>query len=1252
MDTASETFRSATVEPSLTMTEARRGKSRLSRVCPGFQLWILAALTIFLLSPATSFASVSASISGTVKDASGATVSGATVRAINTDTGITQTQTSNAQGYYSFQALPLGHYQILIEQPGFRGFRATGLVLDVNSALVVDAQLRLGQVKELVEVSAEALHVETATSQMGEVIENKEMTGVPLVSRSYTDLLALQPGVVSQPSGMTGAYAGSFVSVGFAVPQVSGDLNSGALSVNGQREAANGFILNGINVQEMGYSGAGAIPNLDSIEEFRILTNNFDAEYGNYSGGQINVITKSGTNQWHGSGFEFLRNTNLDAANYFDQGKRGSYHQNQFGGTFGGPIKKDKLFFFADYQGNRIIQGVPQVIRGVPTLATEQGDVSGITQSLSGKVNGASWAQTLTQELNNGQTITPGEPYYTPGCTSYAQCVFPNAQVAPGLISPISSKLLQYIQPAASGTVDPTTGTGTFSTNSGKINLSDNKFSGRLDANTRFGLISGYYYADRYNRIDPYWPGNAPLMPGFAVDGRGRTHNFSIDDTKTFSSAAVNEFRIGYFRLDTTLNHPLGGTGQTLSGLGFASGLNQQPGVFVGNPGVQGVPEIDFNNFVIGVPSRPNQLIDNIYQIIDNFSKVIGTHTVKFGGQYHYNQLEENLSNVANGNFFFGTNFSGGQSETGSDFVDFLLGAPASFVQGQSYPSYGRNFYFGLYAQDSWRVKSNLTVNYGLRYDVSAPWHEKFNEIQTLIPGEQSVVFPGSPRGWVFPGDPGVPTSLAPTRWNNFAPRVGLAYAPHAEGGFLRKLLGGSGASSIRVGYGMFYTAFEGATNWNEIGDAPFGNYTGQFASTFAAPFTNRASGSSIANLFPVPAPPKNVSASHPASGPPYDTFPEFFNAFGTVGSSPGFFHRNVLPYSENYELSFQRQLDTADLLTLSYVGTQGHHLLSSLSANPGNPALCLRFAAEGCGPGGENSVYVAPNGAYTIGTRQPFSGIALPASSGVSGTALPNGQIGVVPFANDSYFITAGGSSYNSFQANWRHTSGRLQTMLGYTFSKAIDNSSGYGEQMNPYDSRLTRGLSAFDSTHNFVVSYNYALPVDKFGGPKRLTNGWAVSGITRFSTGLPVTLVETDDQSLEGTSFGGPIILPADTPNFVGPLTISDPRKTGGFYFNPAAFAGSALGQEGNANHRFFHGPGVNNFDFAVLKRTPVSEHVNLEFRAELFNIFNHTQFLGPSGISSFNPVTHASTTGTFGQVSAAAPPRIGQLALKLSF
>lgn len=1206
----------------------------------------LLVFAFMLISCGTSMAGVTASISGTVSDPSGAIVPHCAVTATNVGTDVSTTQSANSQGYYSFPSLAPGTYTVKVQQAGFKAYTETGVVLDVNSAVVIDIKLQIGQSTEQVEVSGEALHVDTESTQMGEVITGKQMTEVPLVSRSYTDLLALQPGVVPSPSGMTGAYAGPFISAGFAAPPVSGDLNSGALSVNGMRESENGFILNGMLVQEMGFSGAGAIPNLDSIDEFRIITNNFDAEYGNYSGGQINVVTKSGTNGFHGNVFEFLRNTDFDAKNYFDLAQRGAYHQNQFGGTVGGPIVRDKIFFFGDYQGNRKIIGQTAVINGAPTAATLGGDFSGIASSIE---NTTVFSQTLANQLTSqlGYTVTSGETYYFPGCTTTAQCVLPNAQLSPTLFNPIANNLLKYILPANGPVNQQEPGLGEYVNSSESTNLHDNKFGGRIDANTGFGLLSAYYYFDRFNRIDPYWPSNTQLYPGFAVDSKGQTHNVTLGATKTFNSGSVNELRIGYFRLDTLFNQPSGGKGVTLSSLGFASGANKDPGIVPLVPSLEGVPEIDFNNFVIGVPSRPNGLIENIYQILDNYSRIIGKHTLKFGVQYHYDQLEEDLiDNVSNGNFFFGS-LNGGSSETGSDFVDFLLGMPSSYVQGQSYPSYGRNHYFGLYGQDSWRVRSNLTFNYGLRYDVSSPFAEKHGQFQTLIPGEQSVVFPGSPLGWVFPGDPGVPSTLAPTRWNNFAPRLGLAYSFGEHDGMLGKILGSPGSTSIRAAYGIFYSTFEGASDFNEIGDAPFGNYTGQGFPQFASPFINHRTGVVTPNFFPAPQPPLHFSAKNPATGFPYDNLTDFFGAFGTIGSSPAFYNGNRLPYAEEYELSIEHQLSRSDLLTVSYVGTQGHRLLSSKSANPGDPNLCLSVSQPSqvlpgtptCGPNGENGIYTRADGSLVIGTRPNFPGVVLP------------GGTPIVPFGNDSYFITAGASSYNSLQVNYRHTSKRLQSLIGYTFSRSFDDASGYGEQFNPFNPRLSRGLSAFDSTHNFVASYVYDLGLDRLGGPKRLTSGWSVNGITRFSTGLPVTIVETDDQSLLGTAFGGPIILPVDTPNLIGSVHTTDPRNTTSrFYFNPSAFGQPTLGSEGTSRRRFFHGPGINNWDFALIKNTAISERSNLQFRAEFFNIFNHTQFLNPSGIIS--GFTNGLPNAPFGEVSQAQAPRIGQLSLKLSF
>ncbi len=1190
----------------------------------------LLPLVMVCLLSGLALAGVTASISGTVKDGSGAIIAGATVSAINVGTGVVQTQHTNTQGFYSFQSLPLGNYDIQVQQSGFKLFRESGLVLDVNAALIVDAVLHVGEVKEVVQVSSEAQHVETSSTQLGEVIGGEEMTSVPLVSRSYTDLLALQPGVVSTSSGLSGALAGPFNSTGVVMPLVSGDLNAGGLSVNGMREANNGFLLNGATVQEPGFGGTAVIPNLDSIAEFRILTNNFDAEYGNYSGGQINVITKSGTNGFHGDVFEFLRNTDFDAANYFDQGNRGAYHQNQYGGTLGGPIKRDKIFFFADYQGNRVVQGVSQGQVAVPSAAEHTGDFSDRASQLTGTVVGTAWAQTLQQEL--GYPVSAGENYYSAGCTSSAQCVFPNAQIPQSAFSAPAKNILPFIPVPNSGAF--------FSTSSQSLRLNDYKTSGRLDGNTQFGMLSAYYFFDNYNLTNPY---PTASVPGFAAAGTGRTQDINLGDTKTLGNTSVNEARFEYVRNNILVNQPSNGGAVSMSSLGFTTGANTL-GIDVLNPAIQGVPELDFQTFTVGVPSRPNRYIENTFQWLDNFSKVIGTHTLRFGGAYHYNQMDQQLSNVVNGNFVFNT-----ATETGIDFADFIIGAPAQYVQGVALPGNGRSHYIGVYGQDSWRVRSNFTVNYGLRWDVSTPWSEQHNELETLVPGKQSATFPGSPRGWVFAGDPGIPSTLAPTRYNNFAPRLGFAYSPSSSDGFLGKLFGGPGKSSIRAGYGLFFNSFEGATSFNQIGAAPFGFFYVGNNPSFTTPFINRPTGVSQLQRFPVAFPPQNASPSNPDDSVNW-------SVLLPIVSSPGIDIHNRLPYAEDYELSIQREFSKDTLLTLSYVGTQAHRLLSDLESNPGSQSLCLFLLNPSLSPGGVNP-HLAPNspgcgpGGEDPGVGSPItlaSGVTAPGYPGVgtfattrllAGFNAPNSD----SFQSNGYFTTIGNSNYNSLQVNLRHTSKRLQTLVGYTYSKSMDDASGYGEQINPLNHAASRALSAFDETHNFVASYNYSLPLDLLKGPKRLTNGWQMSGITRFTTGLPVVIYESDDRSLLGTAFTGPIILDVDTPNYTpGSLNFKNPRS-GQPFFNTSLFSLETLGQLGDSSRRFFHGPGVNNFDMALVKDTQLTERMNLEFRAEFFNIFNHAQFQNVQGnINASN----------FGLAQSAAAPRIGQLALKLLF
>ena len=380
---------------------------------------LLLAFALVSFYAATVWAGVGGSISGTLTDQSGAIVPRATVSVTSMDTGIRQTVATDDKGFYSFPALPVGHYELEIASAVFRPYRRTGILINANSALTFDVVLELGARTDVVTVIDNQLHVETTSTQMGEVIDGAQMTAVPLNGRSFTDLLALQPGVAP----VTSITSETVQDVGASVLSPSGDLNPGTISINGQREFANSFIVDGSDVEEDVNMGAAIIPNLDSIAEFRILTNNFDAEYGEFSGGQINVITKSGTNSFHGNVFEFVRNTDLDARNFFSPA-RGAFDQNQFGGTIGGPIRKNKIFFFGDYQGTRTTQGVDTGQIPVPSAQDRTGNLldqagSFVTTDAQGNlvpttVSGPNLATILSDRLHYG--VSPGEPYYTPGC--------------------------------------------------------------------------------------------------------------------------------------------------------------------------------------------------------------------------------------------------------------------------------------------------------------------------------------------------------------------------------------------------------------------------------------------------------------------------------------------------------------------------------------------------------------------------------------------------------------------------------------------------------------------------------------------------------------------------------------------------------------------------------------------------------------------------------------------------------------------
>jgi hypothetical protein len=1166
-----------------------------------------------------AWCSATGSISGVVRDPSNAAVPGCEVVALNTGTGIKRTVSTNAEGFYLFEALPLGIYEVEVNKAGFKRYRETGLVVNVNSALVVDARLEVGEIRQQVRVSSAAVHVDTTSTRMGEVITGATMTAVPLNGRSYVDLLALQPGVTPQASTQGSPEFGEVAGYGeTSAPFQSSSVSSaGNLAINGNQETSNAFMVNGALVDDVVQQGTTIVPNLDSIAEFRILTNGYEAQYGNYGGGQINIVTKSGTNQFHGDVFEFVRNTSLDSRNFYSYNQTnaltgqvipgsaiGAYHQNQFGGTFGGPILHDKLFFFGDYQGTRQVIGVDTGEIAVPSVQDRTGNLSDIASSLKGTVNGAGWAGVLSQRL--GYTVTDGEAYYTPGCTT--QCVFPGAIIPMTAWDAPASKLMGYIPtPNLTGNF--------FSTSANKQTFDDNETSYRVDGQSGWGMLSGYFYYDKNSLNNPYAEDN---VPGFNGLGAQDAQLATFGDTKSLGSTMVNELHLDFLRVYNSSFVPVGGLGPKLSSLGITEGC-QTLGICVLLPQFEGVPPIGFNHFNIGIAHHDATFIQNTYQVVDNFSKVVGKHTLIFGGEFHIDQLTEYHVNNANGAF----DFDGG--ETGSDFTDFLLGAPIVYDQGISLNSYNRSRYYGLFAQDAWRANSNLTVNYGLRWEVSYPWYQKNNNLETVWPGKQSVAFPGAPPGWVIPGDdPFVPKTTSPVRWDDFAPRFGIAYAPNPQDGFLKALLGGKGKSSIRASWGLFYSQMGELGDAPAIGDAPFGFFwVSEAPPVFDEPFLARATQTSETQRFPVALPPGNVSASNP------DTSINWAN-FEPISSSPGWYHGNVTPYSENYAFSIERQLGSNSLVTLAYAGSEGHHLLVTVESNPSNPALCLGLSQPSeVAPGTATCGPYAEDGVFTTASGQNLT--VRPLAPGLG---------------SDGLYTTMGNSSYNALEASLKHQSGRLTFLASYTYSKALDDGSSEVDQVNPLNYRVSKGLSAYDMTHNFVFSYSYDLPFDKLFGRDRATRGWILSGITRFTTGLPVTIQDTSDLALIGNNNVGNTGSTTDEPNIVpGKIFANTNPRSGLPYFNISLFSQEALGQLGNANRRFFHGPGINNFDMALLKDLHLTESKSFEFRAEFFNIFNHANFNNPDG-------EFLDSGSTFGLVTRAQSPRIGQLAVKFIF
>jgi hypothetical protein len=1169
---------------------------------------------VILFSSATPLRGIAnGNVSGTITDPRGAVIPGAQVVLVNTALNSTIRATSNSQGFYSFPSVPVGHYNLSIEAAGFAPQIITDLKVDTDAALRVDAVLQLRKQLETVTVipteAGREAQVDTVATHLGELVTGTQMTSLPLNGRSYTDLLPIQPGVIPETTLMASSVIMAGVT-GTLAP--SGDLNPGNLSIDGQRESSNGFMVDGIDVQEHMNGGTSIVPDLDSIDEFRVLTNNFDSEYGNYNGGMVTVVTKSGSDSYHGAAFEFLRNTFLDARGYFDP-ERPSFQQNQLGGTLGGPIRRKSAYFFTDYQGTRTNEGVATGLISVPSAEDREGNLADIASTMTGSVSGPYLASLLSQQL--GYKVFAGEPYYRNGCTTSSACVFPNATIPQSAWSSPARSLLQYI-PA------PNIGSDQFSTSAYSQTVRDDKASGRIDANTHWGQLSAYYFFDDYRLDNPY-PGQqgGASVPGFDALTFGRAQLISLGDAKAFGTGTVNEFHLGFLRDANVIGQPRGGLGVSMAAQGFVSGIGTS-GIVVQAPQFEGVENITFPSFVMGVPVTNETQVNNTLYLSDTVSEVVRSHTVKWGGQLHLDEVNEHPNATFNGTF----NING--TETGNAFADFLIGVPSNFTQSSGEPFYLRNRYAGLFGQDSWRARSNLTLNVGLRWDYIMPYWEKDNQLQTIIPGRQSVLYPDAPAGLVVAGDPGIPSTISPSKADNFAPRLGIAYAPKFDHGFLKSILGGNGKSSLRASYGIFYTAFPGLSAGIMYAVPPFGyTYLTPEPPLLATPFLNASDGGENVDPFPLTFPPYNVSAKNPNT-----TFN--FAKVIPIAGDPYFYYRNGVSYTENDMFSFERQITSGMLLTMSYVGNQGHHLLGLLPTNPGNQALCLSLSqpievAPGsptCGPFGEDAVITSAAGQVYHGTR-----------------------VGLGPnYGEVTAQKSIGNSNYNAFEANLRYVGRSSDFLLGYTYGKSIDQASNLGEQLNALAIEATRVISAYDITHNFVASYKVGLPFARLlRRNDRLTEGWSIAGTTRFSTGFPVTLFDDSDNSLLGTLGNGVNNYLLDTPNYNGgPLDINTNPRQGRPEFSTSAFSTEVLGQLGNARRRFFYGPGIDNFDLTLTKLLRITESKSLEIRLEGFNAFNHAQFYGAGAVDGEVNDPH------FGEIISAASPRLIQFAAKLTF
>lgn len=1072
----------------------------------------LPVLFVLLFIPAFG-QETTGSIVGTVTDPTGSIIPGAQITVVDVGTNASYHATTNEFGNYTIRTLPVGKYKLTAEARGFKRYEATGIVTQVNEISRVDVAMAVGQVTESVEVSAPVVTVNTQDASLRTVVDQRRVEDLPLNGRDPVQLMRLVAGV--------SLYNGSGLTSGTTYPGVV------SVSVNGNRGNSTNYILDGGQNNDHYSNAPNPMPNPDALQEFSVQTNNFSAEFGRNSGGIVNAVTKSGTNDFHGAAFWYLRNNNLNAANFFAPAKPGEPNRkqddglkrNQFGATAGGPVLipklyngHDKTFFFFSYQGTRVRQRPTSSFINVLTPQERAGDFSGYSTPLKDPDGGG---------------------------------VFPNNQIPASRIFPASRYLVDHNIPT------PASGRSVTITN--VANYDDNQYLVKMDQQLGSNLrLSGHAFVSRAHQ-----PGNLTPDDYYEETDIRDWHNTSYVGNAQWilSPTLLNQTIFSYNKTDGPASHVY--PEKSWNDLGVPITIDQYNQYVIQFQSISSINTGDTNNFI-----RDETEIGNTTR----WTK--GRHNIAFGGEYHFARGDIVNNYRAQGRFYF-TKTAG---YTGYDVADFMLGRFGEFIQGAGEFKNTRFKIVNAFFNDSIKVNHRLTLDLGVRWEPFLPNTDLLGKLAVWGGyNAQSTRFVNAPPGILYPGDPGIPAGGYPATWNNFAPRLGLAFD-----------LTGDGKTSLRTGYGVFYDRLNTLQTNSAADEAPFGTVVdiyGGPTDSMADPYANFAGG----NPFP-------------AIG---------FDAVGTEVLNPGkdvafalpmnaFVYGPNLrnPYVQAWNFTLERQLGRGWIARTSYAGSKGTALASGRDFNAPFPDATASTS--------------------TTNQRRPL---------------YP--ELGQVVMMEP-----AGNSIYNSLQltAEKRFSNG-FTVLADYTFAKTIDDNVGSANKgngtnvTNPYNQAFDRGPSDYDLTHVFNFSGVWQMP---FKVQNRFADffigGWNMTSIVAWRSGFPFTVVSGQDNARtgQGSQRADLTGVSPDLSNGGNHGAISAE------YLNKAAFRVNALGTYGVLGRNTFRGPGSFNMDFGLHKDFPMNERLKWQFRFEAFNLFNNVNFSNPNSTvtsGNFMKITSAS-------------------------